>query len=264
MPQNIVAGVSALISCLPAQQRFNPSDLLLPVDSLHAIYPLSLTLAALHSHASVALNSVAGPGSDLDLTTRTVAPTIIVASAETISRYHAKVKAQTNDGFYAIWHWFQARALAAGRMSNGSFINKPVVGPAGPSIATSPGKLRLVFVSEGAQSDSPPLTSSDLSDLRIFTGARFIYALTASRVAGAVASTNLYDYRRDEDGGGDGIDGAAGTRRKCSHFGVPMSCLEIRLLDTPQYKTMDQGCPKGEVSPKLPLSHFVCASYLSQ
>ena len=96
-------------------------------------------------------------------------------------------------------------------------------------MGTSPGKLRLLFVSERAGLNTPPLSSEDLSDLRIYTKARVIYALTAAKVAGAVTQTNMYDYRR-------GLT----PSNKHSHFGVPLSCLEIKLKDNGPHKTTDE------------------------
>jgi hypothetical protein len=75
--------------------------------------------------------------------------------------------------------------------------------------------LRLLFVSHRADGDPrKQLTSDQLTDLRIFTGARVTYALTAAEVAGAVSQTNIYDYRRHSGP---------------SHFGAPMSSVEIKL-----------------------------------
>ncbi len=107
-----------------------------------------------------------------------------------------------------------------------------------PNSTTSivPGKLRAVFVAERAHADCPPLSSTDLSDLRIFTGARVVYALTAAKVAGAVAATNMYDYRTE-----------AGPEPAHSHFGAIMSSLEIKLVDTEVHKTTEEGNPAGEV-----------------
>ena len=229
-----MAAISSLITSLPSQQRLSPSDFFLPADSLHLSYPLCLTFAALYTNASIVLNSVAGPESELDLSTRIVAPTIIVASPEAIKRYLEKIRPQKTRGWSSILYWIKTRALAAGRMPNGAVLNVPVASPTGPSTAATPGKLRLIFISERCQTDSPPLSSSDLFDLRIFTGARVIYALTAPKVAGAVAATNLYDYRREEG--------------RQSHFGAPLSALEIKLVDTKNYKTTDEGKPEGEVS----------------
>jgi hypothetical protein len=70
-----------------------------------------------------------------------------------------------------------------------------------------------------------------------------VYALTAARVAGAVAQTNVFDYRKD-----------GGARNKHSHFGVPMSSLEIKLVDTGFHKTTDDT-PKGEVRTKFNLRY---------
>ncbi|KAI9885160.1 MAG: hypothetical protein M1823_003047 [Watsoniomyces obsoletus] len=239
---NVVAAIAALISSLPLRERFSPSDLLLPADTLDSIYPLTLTLAALYSHASIALNSVAGPRSEVDLASRLVSPTIIIASAESISRYHAQNHASISGSLSGFWYWLQSRTLAAGRMPKNALIAPPVIGagPSPSSTAATPGKLRLLFISERAHTDCPPLSSAQLSDLRIFTGARVVYALTAPRVGGAVAATNLYDYRREEEAG------------RCSHFGVPMSSLEVKLLDTEDHRTTDEGNPKGEIYVKGP------------
>ena len=216
-------------------------------------YSLTVTLAALYSNASVALNSVAGPGADLELSARLVAPTIIVASAETVARYHAKVKEQAEEAWFAsIWYWLRSRALTAGRMPGGAFINRAMAPSTVSSVGTTPGQLRLLFVSERAHSGCPPLSSTVLSDLRIFTGARVVYALTAPGVAGAVSSTNVYDYRREDEDEGKGeaenARGSSVTAARHSHFGVPMSCLEICLVDTAEHKTTDEDCPRGEVS----------------
>jgi hypothetical protein len=59
------------------------------------------------------------------------------------------------------------------------------------------------------------LTYEQLTDLRIFTGARVLYALTAAKVAGALFQTLAYDYRR-----------YSGP----SHFGPPLSSVEIKLV----------------------------------
>ncbi|KAI9793427.1 MAG: hypothetical protein M1816_000320 [Peltula sp. TS41687] len=235
---NLVAAISCLITSLPSHQRLNPSDFFFPADSLYLSYPLCLTFAALYTNASIVLNSVAGPESDLDLSTRVVAPTIIAASPETIKRYLEKNRPEKTRGLSSITYWIRSRALAAGRMPNGAVITVPISSPEGPSTTATPGKLRLMFVSERSQTDSPPLSSSDLSDLRIFTGARVIYALTAAKVAGALAATNLFDYRREEG--------------RQSHFGAPLSALEIKLVDTKDHKTTDDGRPEGEITVKGP------------
>ena len=126
----------------------------------------------------------------------------------------------------------QSRALEAGTMPVETWFTR-LSGPKSAAIGTTPSKLRLLFVAEKAGIDTPALSSSQLSDLRIFMGARPIYALTAAKVAGAVAQTMMFDYRIDGD--------------KQSHFGLPLSSLEVKLADKGSTKTTDDGA-KGEVS----------------
>jgi hypothetical protein len=118
--------------------------------------------------------------------------------------------------------------LTAGRLPTDNILTK-LNAPARADIGTTPGKLRLMFVSERQGLNTPPLSSEELSDLRIYTKARVVYALTTAKVAGAVAQTNMYDYRREET-----------ASNKHSHFGVPLSCVEIKVKDTAQHKTTDE------------------------
>ncbi|KAF1962528.1 hypothetical protein CC80DRAFT_162290 [Byssothecium circinans] len=226
--QNIAAATGALISSLPAAHRINASDSFLAADAFTSSYPLCLTLAALYSHATVFVNSVAGPGVDLELATRSFAPTIIVISAETAAKLHSTTTASATSGLKKLAHSVETRTLTAGRLPTDTFFSR-LNAPTRASIGTTPGKLRLLYVSERAGLNTPPLSSGDLSDLRIYTKARVIYALTAAKVAGAVTQTNLYDYRREET-----------PSNKHSHFGVPLSCVEVKLKDTPSHKTTDE------------------------
>ncbi|KAI9725084.1 MAG: hypothetical protein M1812_000360 [Candelaria pacifica] len=232
--KNLVAGVASFLLSVPPRHQLSPADVFLSADSLTHIYPLILTLAALYSNATVILTAVAGPGVDLVLATRNVAPTVVVASAETV----AKVHNETRSGMSITWdefiHWLQMRKLVAGRFPSDGMLsrfqnyNKPAIG-------TERGQLRLLYVSERARADSRPLTTTEVSDLRIFTGARIIYALTAPKIAGAVAQTNIFDYRIGRQA------------QEPSHFGVPLSSLEIKLIDTRGHKTVDDANPKGEI-----------------
>ncbi|RDI84338.1 Pescadillo [Venturia inaequalis] len=232
--QNIVAAIGALIAALPARQRLNPSDLFVCADSFTQTYPLCLTLAALFSHSSVAINSVAGTNVSLAMALTSVKPTVVVASAETASNVHATTAPGVSGGLKKIAHNMQTRALDAGRMPADGILTT-LNAPHRAAIGTTPGKLRLMFISERAGVESPPLSSDDLSDLRIFTGARIVYALTQAHVAGAIAQTSIYDYRRD-----------GGSKNKHSHFGTPLSSVEVKLVDTAEHKTTDDA-PKGEI-----------------
>lgn len=226
--QNLAAAVGSLITSLPAAQRFSASDTFLPADAFTTSYCLCLTLAALFSHSTLVINSVAGPDVHLTLASRSVAPTITVVSAETAAKLHGEANTSALGGLKKFAHYTETRMLTAGRLPTDSFLTR-LNAPSRASIGTTPGKLRLVFVSERAGLNSPPLTTDDLSDLRIYTKARVVYALTAAKVAGAVAQTNVYDYRRGD-----------APSSKHSHFGVPLSSLEIKLKDTPRHKTTDE------------------------
>ncbi|KAJ4311814.1 hypothetical protein N0V94_007756 [Neodidymelliopsis sp. IMI 364377] len=225
--QNIAAAVGSLITSLPAAHRFTASDTFLPADAFTNSYCLCLTLAALFSHSTVIINSVAGPGVDLTLATRSLAPTIIVVSAETALKLHSTTTASAVGSLKNLAHYLESRILASGRLPTDNLLTR-FNAPARATLGTTPGKLRLVFTSERAGLNTPPLSSRDLSDLRIYTQARVVYALTAAKVAGAVAQTNVYDYRL----------GAPSSKH--SHFGVPLSSLEAKVRDTPTHKTTEE------------------------
>lgn len=222
-----------MLSALPMRQRLSASDLVLPADSFSHSYVLCWTLASLFSHASLALNSVAGPGVDLGLASRSVSPTVIIASSDSLAKKHASELGGISSGIQRIAHVSQAQTMSAGRMPTDNLLFK-LLAPSGNAAGGLPGKLRLVLASERAGTDSPALSSTALSDLRIVTRARICYALTAANVAGAVAQTNMYDYRRDE-------------RPGHSHFGAPLSSVEIKLVDKDD-QNVDGSTPSGEVS----------------
>ncbi|KAI5198128.1 acetyl-CoA synthetase-like protein [Aureobasidium subglaciale] len=230
--KNMVAAIAALISALPLRQRLGSSDLVLPADSFSHSYVLSLTMAALYSHSSLAINSVAGAGVDLALASRGVAPTVIIASSESLTKLHQTHMSGVSSAIHKFVHSNHGRALAAGRMPGEGLLSR-LFAPKGSAISTSPGKLRLVLASQRANTDAQTLSSAALRDLRIITRSRICYALTASSVAGAVAQTNIYDYRHDD-------------RPGHSHFGAPLSSVEIKLVDKDDTK-VDGSTPTGEI-----------------
>ncbi|PMD37444.1 hypothetical protein L207DRAFT_531732 [Hyaloscypha variabilis F] len=236
---NLIAGIAGQLTSIPNTQRISHADLFLPVDSLSTIYPLILTFAALYSNASVALNSVAGQTPDLRVATQGIAPTIIVATPETLTHTHTESKSKLSSSFYSVVHWFQTRSLVQdGVMPVASAFSR-MYDSLRPIIGTTPGKLRLIYVAEQAGVNSTPLSAETLSDLRIYTGSRIIYALTAAKIAGPATQTGLYDYRVDDES------------EKYSHFGAPVTSCEIFFKDTSAYKTTDE-VSAGEIYARGP------------
>ncbi|KAL9571074.1 hypothetical protein ACKAV7_004785 [Fusarium commune] len=211
--------------CYPTKERINPSDLFLPADSLANVYTLVLTLGALYSNASIALNSVAGKSPDLVLATQGVAPTVLVASPETLLKTHEESTSKLRSSLANASHVMATRSLAWREfMPPPTCFLVSLLAQPGPWHNT--GKLRLVLVAERAGSDTPLLPANVLSDLRIFTGARVVYALTAAKVAGAICQTALYDYRLPVDAK--------------THFGPPLTSVELYLKDAGAHKTTDE------------------------
>ncbi|CAJ2507383.1 Uu.00g085690.m01.CDS01 [Anthostomella pinea] len=228
---NLVSAISAQLTAVPTRERFSPADLFLPAASLSSSYTLVLTLAAMYSNSSVAFNSVAGSVTDLDLATTGVAPTIVVATPETLKKTHGETTGRISSMLTQLSHWVQTRSLVQnGAMPVASFLAsyndglRPRIGN------TAPGKLRLLYVAEPANEKTTDtrLSETTLSDLRVFTGARVIYALAAPKCAGAVTQTQFHDYRISGDGSG-------------SHFGPPLSSTEFYLRDSGSHKVTDES-----------------------
>ncbi|CAL5871398.1 uncharacterized protein PFLUO_LOCUS5648 [Penicillium psychrofluorescens] len=231
-PENLVSAVGALGSALPRTERLNPDDVVLSIDSLSRSYPLCQIMSALFSNASIALNSVAGEKVDFALATAGVSPTVIIASSGTMSDYHRKIMQPHTGPVSRLGRSLQARSLDAGYMPSQNFFSQ--ITHVGPTAELSLDKLRLLCISH--RFDASPttrLTSEQLTDLRIFTGARVVYALTAPGVAGAVAQTNAFDYRR--------LQGP-------SHFGAPLSSTEITLTNISESSPSEDGPIEGDIN----------------
>lgn len=230
--RNLVSGIGALVTALPARQRLNAADLVLPASSFPIPYVLCQTMAALYQHSSLAITSVAEPGVDLSLATRSVAPTVVIASAETMAALHHKDTAALSGLLQKYGKFSQSQSLSSGRMPADGLLFR-LVAPQASAAGNNPGKLRLILTSERVGCGTPPLSSTMLSDLRIFTRARICYALTAAKVCGAVAQTSVFDYR---------TEAGSGT----SHVGLPLSSVEVKLANKD-----DQGVagtqPEGEI-----------------
>jgi hypothetical protein len=235
---NLIAAVAGLTYSLPRSERLGPADLFLPADALTTTYALALTLSALWTGASVALNSVAGPNVDLRLAAAALTPTVVVASAGSAARLHSEAGAALAAGgiFAQLAARAQQSALTNGNMPRRGGVLAGLAAPT-PAVGAAPGALRLLLVAwrAGSGGVEPPVGEADLCDLRAATGARVVYALTAARVAGAVAQTHAFDYRV--------ADGARGH----SHFGAPVGSVEVKLVDAGEHRTTDE-CVRGEVS----------------
>ena len=226
--QNMVAAVAGLMSALPRNQRIGPEDVVLPITPLLFSYPLALTLAALFSNATVALNSATAGKVDFALATANISPTIIIASSRTISAYHDKFMSSQTGIVAKTSRFFQGQRLQAGNMPSPN----PMFKLASLDSKSDLSKLRLLLIFHRAgDSTSVKLSSALLSDLRMVLGTRVCYALTAAKVAGAVCQTNALDYRQ--------YSGAA-------HFGPPLTCVEIHL--TGSEKAVQRSEPQGQVS----------------
>ncbi|KAJ5908313.1 hypothetical protein N7495_000995 [Penicillium taxi] len=228
---NIVAAIGALTSAVPRSQRFTSSDVVLSIDSLSRSYPLCQVLGALFSGASIALNSVAGENVDFALATMGLSPTVVIASSRAISNYHDRVMKPQTGLLSSIGRWVQSRTLDAGNMPSKSFFCQ--LAGVGPTAELCLEKLRLLCVSHRVDADiSTRLTSEQLTDLRIFTGARIVYALTGPAVAGAITQTNVFDYRC--------LSGP-------SHFGPPLSSIEVTLTEVPE-SVLSGGAQEGQLT----------------
>lgn len=225
-----MSAIAALISALPRTQRFTSADLVLSIDSLARSYPLLQVMSALFSNASVALNSVAGEQVDFALATAGVSPTVIIASSHTMSDYHKQIMEPHAGPISSLGRWMQSRTLEAGNMPSRNFFSQ--LAQIGPTAELSLDRLRLLCISHRVDGEaSARLSSEQLRDLRVFTGARVVYALTGPGIAGAIAQTNVFDYR---------------CLTGHSHFGSPLSSTEITLTGMSEANVSD-GSPEGEV-----------------
>lgn len=161
-----------------------------------------------------------GNKSSFALATAGVSPTVVVTSSHTVSNYHDEYM-QPHAGLGSrLARFIQVRSLDAGVMSSHNLLSQ--IATVGPTAELSLDRLRLICISHRAgDSIEHALSYEQLTDMRIFTGARIVYALTAAAVAGAISQTNIFDYRR--------FSGK-------SHFGPPLSSVEVVLTDVPEDK----------------------------
>ncbi|KAG6020516.1 hypothetical protein E4U19_006309 [Claviceps sp. Clav32 group G5] len=229
---NLASAVSGQLVAIPSRERLTQTDLFLPVDPLSNIHTLTLTLAALFSNASVALNSVAGQSVDLALATQGVSPTVVVASPAALLRSHEESIGKLSGSLAKLSHTLSTKTLTQRGVHAASNALSAFAAGARLRVGTTPGKLRLVYTAERIGARTPLLSCQVLSDLRVLSGARIIYALSAAKVAGSVTQTAVFDYRVSAD-----VE---------THFGAPTTSVEIYMKDLGSHKTTDDVV-EGEI-----------------
>ena len=81
---------------------------------------------------------------------------------------------------------------------------------------------RLIYTYDKAGSSTLKLDPQELFKLKVYSGARTVYAFTDSQVAGAICQTNMLDYQHT-----------------IADFGPPLSSVEIKLKDAAGGKNSD-------------------------
>ncbi|KAK4680252.1 hypothetical protein QC764_211450 [Podospora pseudoanserina] len=229
---NIVSAIAAQLTAIPTARRLSPSDLFLPADSLANSHTLVLTLTALFSNSSVAFNSSASEAPSLSaiLSSPAVSPTVIAVTPSALSQTHKEVSSSLKSSTIGKdLHWLLSRSLAeSGAFPESGFLTNYYNQAFRPKFSGGK-KLRLVYTAERINGGGKVrLSGEELNDLRLYTGARVVYALTAARVAGAVCQTNVYDYRGGE------------------HFGPPVASVEVVLRDKGGVRNSDEES-QGEI-----------------
>ena len=183
-----MSAIAAQLAVLPRsytstqQHHLTPLDTLLPLAPLTDIYPLTLVLSAFFANASLALTPVCGPQATYASAFKGIHPTIIVALPPTLARLHTDNQKHVSGTVSKYLHDRQLKMLENGSM---------------PKATVALRDVRLIYTYDNSTTypGSASLTAAQLRDLRIFTGAKFVFAHTAPKqVAGAVSQTNLLDY----------------------------------------------------------------------
>lgn len=243
--KNIIAGVASAIAALPKPEQFTPQDIFIPADTLSDLFARVQTYAALSSGATLALNPVSGPTTDLSRCVHRVRPTVIVASSSTLAELRCKTAGNMIEMWHRLIHFFQTRTLTVhGNIPKGNFWTR-VNDYMRPDVGI-PSRLRLIITAEEAEnSESKCLNSEDLSDLRIFLSAKVVYGLKSYKVAGPVCQQNVYDYRVQPQV--PKPSRAKGILRRCAHFGGVAPGVEVLTKDWQKYKAGVEGGDSGEI-----------------
>ncbi len=82
---------------------------------------------------------------------------------------------------------------------------------------------RLIYTYDKAGASTVKLDPAELFKLKVYSGARTVYAFTDSQVAGAICQTNMLDYQSTS-----------------ADFGPPLGSVEIKLRDAVDGKNSDE------------------------
>ena len=203
-----MAAIAAQGHALPIGHRFEERDRILSLESLCSLYPLVILLTGLYSSAGIMLSTSIGPTTDFMMQHLSSydRPSVIITSSETMAKIAQDLKTKRKVGlltrFYDYWN---LSTQDTGALLSANHLFKH-------------GSPRLFYVYSQASRDSVPLSATDFAEIRNVTHARTIHALTTPKVAGAVAQTNLFDYRRDK------------PYHQRSHYGAPLSSVEVKLV----------------------------------
>ena len=179
------------------------------------MYPLTVTLAALFSNASLALTSVSGPKAPYSAAFQGASPTVIIANTETLFSFCKDKENTMSSSLVGNFNqWRKANALKAGTM------------PKSSGLTNTP---RLIYTYDIAGGSTLKLDPEELFKLKVCSGARVVYAFTDPQVAGAISQSNMLDYQN-----------------KIADFGSPLSSVEIKLRDAADGKNSDEK-PLGEL-----------------
>ena len=169
-----------------------------------------MMLAALFSNATLALTSVNGPNAPYSAAFQGASPTVIIANTETLSNFCKEKERVTSSTLLGQFtQWRKSRKLNAGTLP------KPSGG-----LTHSP---RLIYTYDKAGASTLKLDPEELFKLKLYSGARIVYAFTDAQVAGAICQSNMLDYQN-----------------KTVEFGPPLSSVEIKLRDAPDGKNSDE------------------------
>ncbi|KIW79660.1 hypothetical protein Z517_06274 [Fonsecaea pedrosoi CBS 271.37] len=214
--ENLISGTAGLLATLPRAQKLGPSDSLLPTTPLTDSYTLCWVFAALYSNATLSLNSVSGDKIDLTHATSQTSPTVVLASPPTVQAYLSHPSTTLPGGL--------SKFMSTRTLQQGNLPTKQT------STSDSLSHLRVLLIPQSITAAvSTRLSSSTLHSIRTHLKCRIGYALTSPFVAGAIAQTNIFDYRDKGD--------------KVCCVGAPLSSVEVNL--TGEEPVMGSRTPRG-------------------